>query len=191
PDGTIPLYTPYSWTVPGDCDAWFALHERYGKLPMAKLLAPAIKYAEEGFPLSPVIASDWERSVRVFKDKPGFAEVFMPVPAAGGERRAPREGELFKNPALAKTLRLIAEKGRDAYYKGPIAQAIVDFSKKNGGFFSMEDFARHHSDWVDPISTPYRGGTGGGLPPHRPGPAGPQRVDVGGNMHVKGRGRGD
>ncbi|HEY6867690.1 MAG TPA: gamma-glutamyltransferase, partial [Candidatus Eisenbacteria bacterium] len=77
-DGTIPLYSPFSWTVPGACDGWFELHARYGKLPMSVVLAPAIRFAEEGFPLSPVIAGDWERSVRVFKDKPGFAEVFMP-----------------------------------------------------------------------------------------------------------------
>ena len=123
PDGTIPLYSPYSWTVPGCCDGWFELHAKYGKLPMSRILAPAIRYAEEGFPLSPVIAADWGYSVRVFKDKPGFADVFMP----GGH--APAEGEIFKNPALAKTLRLIAEKGRDAYYKGPIADALVRYSQ--------------------------------------------------------------
>src|SRR5262245_4213870 len=108
-DGTIPLYSPYSWSVPGACDGWFELHKRYGKLPMKRLLEPAIHYAEEGFPLSPVIAGDWARSVARFRDKPGFREVFMP----GG--RTPAEGERFRNPALAKTLRLIAEKGRDAY----------------------------------------------------------------------------
>src|SRR5262249_13528809 len=73
-DGTIPLYSPFSWTVPGACDGWFELHAKYGRLPMSEILAPAIHYAEDGFPLSPVIASDWQRSVRVFKDKPGFAE---------------------------------------------------------------------------------------------------------------------
>ena len=158
-DGTIPLYTPFSWTVPGACDGWFELHAKYGRLPMSRILAPAIRYAEEGFPLSPVIAGDWERSTRVFKDKPGFATVFMP----GG--RAPREGELFKNPALAKTLRLLAAKGRDAYYKGPIAEAIVRFSKANGGFFAPEDFARHTSTWDTPISTSYRGVDVWELPP--------------------------
>lgn len=150
-DGTIPLYTPYAWTVPGACDGWFELHARYGRLPMSKVLEPAIRYAEEGFPLSPVIASDWERSTRVFKNMPGFGAVFMP----GG--RAPREGEIFKNPALAKTLRLLAEQGRDAYYNGPIAAAIVQFSKTYGGFFALEDFARHHSTWDAPLSTSYRG----------------------------------
>jgi len=186
---TIPLYSPLAWTVPGTCDAWFALHERYGKLPMATLLAPAIRYAEEGFPLSPVIASDWERGVKVFGDKPGFADVFMPVPAGGGERRAPREGELFKNPALAKTLRLIATRGRDAYYKGPIADAIVRFSEQNGGFFSKEDFARHHSDWVEPISTTYRGVTVWELPPNGQGLAALQLLNLLENFDLKSMGR--
>src|SRR4029078_12151618 len=126
---TIPLCSPLSWTVPGACDAWFTLHARYGKLPMATLLASAIRYAEEGFPVSPVIASDWGRAVEKYRDKPGFADVFMTVPAGAagaagsGERRAPREGELFRNPALAKTLRLIAAGGRAVYYEGPIADA--------------------------------------------------------------------
>ncbi len=150
-DGTIPLYTPYSWTVPGACDGWFELHAKYGRLPMSQVLAPAIKYAEEGFPLSPVIAGDWERSTRVFKDKPGFAEVFMP----GGH--APREGERFRNPALARTLRLIAERGRDAYYQGPIAAAIVKFSKANGGFFALEDFASYRGYDVWELPPPGQG----------------------------------
>src|SRR5262245_195395 len=157
--GTIPLYSPYAWSVPGCADGWFELHKKYGKLPLSEVLAPAIKYAEEGFPLSPVIAGDWERSLTRFKDKPGFAEVFMP----GG--RAPHEGELFKNPALAKTLRLLASGGHDAYYKGPIAEAIVAFSKANGGYFSMEDFAKHTSEWVDPVSTNYHGYDVWELPP--------------------------
>ncbi|MEO5616475.1 MAG: gamma-glutamyltransferase [Candidatus Eisenbacteria bacterium] len=188
-DGTIPEHTPFAWTVPGTCDGWFTLHAKYGKLPMAKVLAPAIRYAEEGFPLSPVIASDWDRSTRVFKDKPGFAEVFMPLPPGGGDRRAPREGELFKNPALAKTLRLLAGKGRDAYYRGPIARAIVQFSQKNGGFFAPEDFAKHHSDWVDPISTEYHGVTLWELPPNGQGLAALQLLNLFENFDLKSMGR--
>src|SRR5205085_10657712 len=106
-DGTIPLFSPYSWTVPGCVDGWFELHGKFGKLPMTDLLEPAARYAENGFPLSPVIASDWGNSVKRFQNMPGFREVFMP----GGH--APKEGELFKNPALAKTLRLVANGGRD------------------------------------------------------------------------------
>ncbi|HEY3215237.1 MAG TPA: gamma-glutamyltransferase [Candidatus Eisenbacteria bacterium] len=183
PDGTIPLYSPYSWTVPGCADGWFELHHRYGKLPMAKVLAPAIRYAEEGFPLSPVIAGDWERSIPRFKDKPGFGAVFMP------DGRAPREGELFRNPALAKTLRLLAEKGRDAYYRGPIAQSIVQFSQANHGFFRLEDFARHHSTWDQPISTDYRGRTVWELPPNSQGLAALQLLNLLEGFDLKAMGR--
>jgi gamma-glutamyltranspeptidase/glutathione hydrolase len=182
-DGTIPLYSPYSWSVPGCADGWFELHKRYGRLPIKDVLAAAIRYADEGFPLSPVIASDWERSTRVFKDKPGFAQVFMP----GG--RTPREGEIFRNPALAKTLRLLADKGRDAYYKGPIADAIVRFSQANGGFFSKEDFAQHRSEWVDPVSTNYRGYDVWELPPPGQGIAALQLLNILENFDLKGMGR--
>jgi gamma-glutamyltranspeptidase/glutathione hydrolase len=182
-DGTIPLYSPYSWSVPGACDGWFELHAKYGKLPMSRILAPAIRYAARGFPLSPVIAGDWERSTRVFADKPGFREVFMP----GGH--APREGERFRNPALAKTLRLLAEKGRDAYYRGPIADAIVRFSQANGGFFATEDFARHHSTWDEPISTDYHGVTLWECPPNGQGLAALQLLNLLENFDLKGMGR--
>lgn len=181
--GTIPLYSPYSWTVPGTCDGWFELHARYGRLPMSTVLAPAIRYAEEGFPLSPVIAENWATGARRFVDKPGFKEVFLP----GG--RAPREGELFKNPALARTLRLLAEKGRDAYYKGPIADAIVRFSKAHGGFFAAEDFARHHSTWDKPLATDYRGYRVWELPPPGQGLAALQLLNLLENYDLKAMGR--
>jgi gamma-glutamyltranspeptidase/glutathione hydrolase len=183
-DGTVPLLSVYSWTVPGACDGWFELHQRYGKLPMSKVLAPAIRYAEEGFPLSPVIAGDWARGVARFGDKPGFREIFMP----GGA--TPKEGETFKNPALAKTLKLLADKGRDAYYKGPIAEEIVKFSKANGGFFALEDFARHSSTWVEPISTDYRGWTVWELPPNGQGLAALQMLNILENFDLKAMGRG-
>jgi gamma-glutamyltranspeptidase/glutathione hydrolase len=181
--GTIPLYSPYSWTVPGTCDGWFELHARYGRLPMSTVLAPAIRYAEEGFPLSPVIAENWATGARRFVDKPGLKEVFLP----GG--RAPREGELFKNPALARTLRLLAEKGRDAYYKGPIADAIVRFSRAHGGFFAAEDFARHHSTWDTPLATDYRGYRVWELPPPGQGLAALQLLNLLENYDLKAMGR--
>jgi gamma-glutamyltranspeptidase/glutathione hydrolase len=180
---TIPLYSPLSWTVPGACDAWFELHKRYGKLPMSQILMPAITYAEQGFPLSPVIAGDWERSVTRFKDKPGFAQVFMP------NGHAPNEGERFTNPVLGRTLRTLAGNGRDAYYKGPIAQAIVKFSQENGGFFSLEDFAKHSSTWVEPISTDYRGWTVWELPPNGQGLAALQMLNILENFDLKSMGR--
>jgi gamma-glutamyltranspeptidase / glutathione hydrolase len=186
-EGTIPLSSPYTWTVPGACDAWFELHAKYGKLPMEVVLAPAIHYAEEGFPLSPVIAENWASAIASYNRrggvKPGFADVFMP----GG--RAPKEGELFKNPALAKTLRLLAEKGRDAYYRGPIAAAVVRYSQANGGFFSLEDFAKHHSTWDAPLSTDYRGTTVWELPPNSQGLAALQELNIVENFDLKSMGR--
>ncbi len=183
PDGTIPLYSPYAWTVPGCADGWFELHAKYGRLPMRRVLERAIRYAEEGFPLSPVIASDWARGAARFKDKPGFAEVFMP----GGA--APREGETFRNPALARTLRRLAEQGRDAYYRGPIAEALVRYSKAHGGFFAAEDFARHRSTWDAPISTDYRGWTVWELPPNGQGLAALQLLNLLEDFDLKAMGR--
>jgi len=159
-DGTIPLYTPYSWTVPGCVDGWFELHARYGRLPMAEVLAPAIAAARDGVPVPQVIAGGWASGARVFREKPGFAEVFLP---AG---RAPVEGEVFANPALARTLEMIAGGGRDAFYRGPITERLLEFSSRHGGFFSAEDFSGHRSDWVEPISATYRGVTVYELPPN-------------------------
>ena len=182
-DGTIPLYSPYSWSVPGCVDGWAELHRKFGKLPLKRDLAPAIAFATEGFPLSPVIAGDWGRSVARFKDKPGFADVFMP----GG--RAPLKGEIFKNPALAKSLQQIADQGRDAYYKGAIAAEFVKFSKQNGGFFTLEDFARHKSEWVEPVSTDYRGYTVWELPPPGQGIAALQLLNLLEPFDLKSMGR--
>ena len=182
-DGTIPLYSPYSWSVPGVVDGWAELHAKFGKLPLARDLAPAIQFADEGFPVSPVIASDWARGAERMKDKPGFAAVFMP----GGH--APAEGEMFKNPALANTLKLIAQQGRDAYYKGSIAQEFVKFSHSVGGFFTLEDFAKHRSEWVDPESTTYHGYTVWELPPPGQGIAALQLLNVLENFDLGSMGR--
>ena len=138
-DGTIPLFSPYAWTVPGCADGWFELHRRFGRLPLAAVFEAAIGYGATGFPLSPVIAGEWEHAAGTFADMPGFAEVYMP----GG--RAPRVGERFRNPALARTLQALARDGREAFYRGPVADAVVRFSERNGGFFTREDFARHVS----------------------------------------------
>jgi gamma-glutamyltranspeptidase / glutathione hydrolase len=151
PDGTIPLYTPYGWTVPGTPDGWFELHGKFGRLPMTDVLAPAARMAREGEPVPQTIAGAWGRSIRLMGQKPGFAEVFLP----GG--RAPKEGEVFKNPALARAYEALARGGRDVFYKGEIARDLVAFSQKVGGFFAMEDLAAHRSHWVEPISTEYRG----------------------------------
>jgi gamma-glutamyltranspeptidase/glutathione hydrolase len=171
-DGTIPLYSPYAWSVPGCVDGWFELHERFGKLPMKQLLQPTISYAKNGFPVSQVIAGAWNRSVSRFGEMPGFAEVFMP------DGRAPKEGEVFANPALAWTLHQLVVGGRDAYYQGAIADEIVAYSQKVGGFFTKEDLATHDSEWVEPISTAYRGLTVWELPPNGQGLAALQMLNI-------------
>ena len=182
-DGTIPVYSPYAWTVPGCADAWFELHERFGRLPMKDLLAPTVAYAREGVPVPQIIAGSWARSVSRFKDKPGFADVFLP----GG--RAPAEGEPFANPALAHTLELLAAGGRDAYYRGEIAEKIVAFSKKVGGFFTMDDLARHASEWQEPISTTYRGYTVWEMPPNGQGLAALELLNILEHFDLRAMGR--
>lgn len=156
----IPLHGPLPWTVPGCVDGWFELHRRFGKLPMKKILEPAINYAEKGFPLSEVIAYYWQRAVKTFKKYKNFQKLYAP----GG--KILKKGDIFKNPELAGTYRLIAEKGRDAFYKGEIAKRIIEYSKKVGGFFQYEDFANFHSEWVQPLSVNYRGYDVWELPPN-------------------------
>ncbi len=160
PDGTIPLHSPWAWTVPGAVDGWFALHARFGRLPMKEVLAPAIRIAEGGAPVPQIIAGAWAIGAARHREKPGFAETFLP----GG--RAPREGEVFRNPALARTYRALAEKGRDAFYRGEIADALDAFSRKSGGFLRKDDLAAHRSEWVEPVSTTYRGVELWELPPN-------------------------
>ncbi len=182
-DNTIPLHSPYAWTVPGCVDGWFALHARFGRLPMAELLRPTITYAREGVPVPQIIAGAWQRATRLFTGKPGFAEVFMP----GG--KAPGEGDVFTNPALAHTLETLARGGRDAFYRGPIAAAIVAFSRAHGGFFSPEDFATHTSDWIQPISTTYRDWQVWELPPPGQGLAALQILNILEHFDLKAMGR--
>lgn len=168
----IPSHGPLPVTVPGCVDGWFELHKRFGKLPMQEILAPAIRYAEEGFPVSELIAYYWGRSVPILEEWAGFAATFMP----GG--RAPRKGEIFKNPGLARTYRTIAREGRDAFYRGEIARTIGAFMKRNGGFLSYSDLAAHRSDWVEPVSTDYRGYDVWELPPNGQGIAALQMLNI-------------
>ncbi|MFO7697822.1 MAG: gamma-glutamyltransferase [Anaerolineae bacterium] len=138
-------------TVPGAPAAWCDLSARFGRLGLDRVLAPAIGYAEQGYPVSQYIGSLWNRAQATLSQHPETALVFLP----GG--RAPRAGERYSNPDLAHTLRLLAGAGPDAYYRGPVAQAIVATSEEQGGLLSMQDLADHRSTWVDPISTLYRG----------------------------------
>jgi len=168
----IPSYGPLPVSVPGCIDGWFELHERFGSLPMKTILNPAISYAREGFPLSELIAYYWARSANFLKHYRGFEEIYMP------NGKAPQKGEIFKNPYLANTLSLIAEHGRDAFYKGEIAEKIVKYIREEGGFLSLRDFEDHTSEWVDPISTNYRGYDVWELPPNGQGTAVLQMLNI-------------
>jgi gamma-glutamyltranspeptidase/glutathione hydrolase len=169
---SVPPYGPLPVSVPGCVDGWFELHRKFGKLPMAEVLAPAIRYAREGFPLSELIAYYWEKGSNRLKQYPGFAETYLP----GG--RAPRKGEIFRNPNLARTLETLGKDGRDAFYKGEIARVIDRYMKANGGFLSYEDLAAHHSEWVEPVATHYRGYDVWELPPNGQGIAALQMLNV-------------
>ena len=168
----IPAHGPLPVSVPGTVDAWFALHDRFGKLQMRDVLAPTIRYAREGHPVHQTIAYYWDRSVPRLSKFPGFTEQFT----IGG--RAPRTGEMWKNPYLANTLQKIADDGRDAFYKGDIARTIDAYFKANGGFLSYEDMAAHKGEWVEPVSTDYRGYDVWELPPNGQGIAALQMLNV-------------
>ena len=149
----IPTSGPLSWSVPGCVDGLDQLRQKFGTMSFKELLAPSIDYAEKGVPVPEVIAGHW-RSAAKMKD-PGIRETFLV--REGDTLRPPRAGDVFKNPALANSYRVIAEKGRDGYYKGEIAEKLVALSDKAGGLFAMKDFEGHRSEWVEPVKTTYRG----------------------------------
>ena len=169
---TVPPYGPLPVTVPGCVDGWFELHQKFGRLPLKKILAPAIRYAREGFPVSELIAYYWSLSVPAREKWAGFRETFMP----GG--RTPGKGELFKNPGLAGTYEKIARGGRDAFYQGEVAQKIAGCVQGAGGFISVQDLAGHRSEWVEPVSTHYRGYDVWELPPNGQGIAALQILNI-------------
>jgi gamma-glutamyltranspeptidase/glutathione hydrolase len=168
----IPDDGPLSWSVPGCVDGWSELSARFGTKPLAELLAPAIHYAEQGFPVSEIIAGHWAGTEEAFARWPDSARTWLI------DGRRPEIGEVFRNPNLATTLRLIAAEGRDAFYRGSIAQRIVAFSEANGGKFSLQDFADHTSEWVQPVSTNYRGYDVWELPPNGQGIAALEMLNI-------------
>ncbi len=169
---SIPSHGPLPVSVPGAVDGWFMLHDRFGKLPMKDNLAPAIEYANNGFPVSQLIAYYWGRSVPILSKWPGFKEQYT----LDGE--APEEGEIWRNKNLANTLSILSEEGRDGFYKGKIARTIADYMSENGGFLSYEDLASHSGKWVEPVSTNYRGYDVWELPPNGQGIAALQILNV-------------
>ncbi len=168
----IPRFGPLPVSVPGAVDGWFELHDRYGHLPMSELLAPAIAYARNGFPVSEVIAHYFVRNESRISHYPGFAETFMP------NGRVPAKGEMFRNPRLANTYETIAKEGRDAFYKGEIARVIDAYMTEQGGLLRYEDLEAHTSEWVEPVSTNYRGWDVYELPPNGQGIAALQILNI-------------
>ncbi len=170
---SIPALGMLPISVPGAVDGWSELHQKFGKLPIEVVLAPAISYAENGFPVSEVIARGWGRSVPILKDQPGaFLETFT----ING--RAPAVGEIFKNPGLSRTYRRLAKEGLESFYRGGIAEEMVKFFAENDGFLTADDFSGHHSEWIKPVSVNYRGYEVYELPPNGQGIAALQMLKI-------------
>jgi gamma-glutamyltranspeptidase/glutathione hydrolase len=159
----MPVRGPLAVTVPGVVDGWNELLKAHGTITLARALAPAIAYAREGFAVSEIIADQWQAEERLLAQDPEAAATFLP----GG--RAPRAGQVFANPRLASTLEIIAKDGRDAFYRGSIAQKIAADLARRGGHVTAADLAAHHADWITPISTNYRGYDVYELPPNNQG----------------------
>nr|MBV6630426.1 gamma-glutamyltransferase [Oceanococcus sp. HetDA_MAG_MS8] len=171
PDG-IPPYGPLPVTVPGCVDGWFTLHQRFGKLPMAQVLAPAIRYATQGFAVTELVAYYWDKSVPRLQSYPGFVEQFTI------DGRAPVKGEIWRNPQLARTLQALADEGAEVFYQGRIGRQIGEFMQRHGGFLSPKDMAEHRSEWVEPLSINYRGYEVWELPPNTQGIAALQILNI-------------
>ena len=171
----IPAYGPLPVSVPGAVDGWTSLHDKFGSMPLKKILAPAIGYAEEGFPVTELIGyylGSIDRFSRM--GYPNIKETYYDP--NGGER--PKNGDRYRNPALANTYRAIARKGREGFYEGEVAQTITSFIKEQGGFLSLEDLSSHRSQWVEPVSVNYRGYDVWELPPNGQGIAALQLLNI-------------
>jgi len=171
----IPTLGPLPVSVPGAVDGWFELHKKFGSKKMDEILAPAISYAENGFPLTELIAWYMQSIPRIHEA--GYANI-EDTYIKQNNGRMPDEGEIYKNPYLANTYRKIAKGGRDFFYKGEIAKTIATFIQDSGGFLSLEDLADHKSEWVEPVSINYRGYDVWELPPNGQGIAALQMLQI-------------
>lgn len=180
----IPKFGALPVSVPGAVDGWFEMHAKFGSKPMTQILAPAIKYAREGFPVSELISYYLHLSVARIGQYDGFKETYMP------KGKMPNTGDIFKNPGLASTYEKIATGGRDAFYKGDIARIIDTYIKAQGGFLSYDDLASHSSTWVEPVSANYRGYDVWELPPNGQGIAALQILNIMERYDVEGMGFG-
>ena len=175
----IPSYGPLPVTVPGAVDGWVKLHERFGNQEFKTLFEPTIAYSKEGFPVTETIAYYLDFSKDRYIRYPNFSEVWLK------DGKAPKKGNIFKNPQLAKTLEIIAKNGRTGFYEGNVARIIVDFVQSQGGFLSYEDLSEFHSEWVEPVSTNYRGYDVWELPPNGQGIAALQILNILENYNLK------
>jgi len=175
----IPPFGPLPVTVPGAVDGWVKLHEKFGNQSFSSLFQPTIDYARKGHPVSETIAYYLDRSKEVFKEYPNFSEVWMKEGETAGK------GDVFRNPQLANTLEIIAEKGRAGFYEGEVAKTIADFIQAQGGFLTYEDLANFNSEWVDPVSTNYRGYDVWELPPNGQGVVALQILNILENFDLK------
>ena len=175
----IPPFGPLPVTVPGAVDGWVKLHEKFGNQSFASLFEPTIGYAKKGHPVTETIAYYLDRSKEIFKQYPNFSEVWMKDGETTGK------GDIFKNPQLANTLEIIAEKGRAGFYEGEVAKTIADFIQAQGGFLTYEDLANFNSEWVEPVSTNYRGYDVWELPPNGQGMVALQILNILENFDVK------
>ena len=175
----IPPFGPLPVTVPGAVDGWVKLHEKFGNQSFASLFEPTIDYAKKGHPVTETIAYYLDRSKEIFKQYPNFSEVWMKDGETTGK------GDIFKNPQLANTLEIIAEKGRAGFYEGEVAKTIADFIQAQGGFLTYEDLANFNSEWVEPVSTNYRGYDVWELPPNGQGMVALQILNILENFDVK------
>lgn len=168
----VPSFGPLPVTVPGAVDGWFALHKRFGKSPMQRILQPSIDYARNGFPVSDVIAYYWQASVPRLKAYPGFLEQFT------ADGKAPSKGQRWRNPNLAETYQRIAKQGRAGFYGGATAKMIAEYIQAQGGYLSADDLAQHRGEWVEPVSVNYRGYDVWELPPNGQGIAALQILQI-------------
>ena len=181
---SIPAYGPLPVSVPGCVDGWFELNERFGSMKMSDILKPAIDYAENGFPVTELVSYYMESASNNFIEYPNFKETYFIDGAS------PKKGELFKNIHLANTLRVIASEGRKGFYEGEIAKIISEFIQEQGGFLSYDDLKNHKSEWVEPVSTNYRGYDVWELPPNGQGIAALQILNLLEGFDIKSMGFG-
>jgi len=187
----MPSHGSLTVTVPGAVDGWYALHERFGKLPMKKVLEPAIRYAEQGYPVSQLVADYWRRNFRGFeRNAKDIEEIANAKATYLIDGRAPAHGEIFRNPDLARTYRVLAAGGRNAFYKGKLAKTMDAYFRRIGGDLRLKDFAAHTGDWVDPVGVNYRGYDVFELPPNTQGVAALQMLRMLEAYDLKSMGRG-